>query len=652
MPIKKLDQNTINQISAGEVVERPASVVKELLDNSIDAGATKITIRIKNGGMSMIEVEDNGCGINRDELLLAFDAHTTSKIQTLEDLNNLITMGFRGEALSTIKAVSEVSASSKTEGQDVGYAVDFFAEKKVEDRTGDISKNEDISVRKTARETGTTVTVTNIFQLIPARLKYLKTDKTEHRYILSTVLPYFLIYPKIHFIFENDGKVQYNLPPVDDIQDGIFSKIRLKDALKDGWTTDPIPFFYDGEGLSVTGFVAHPKFNSKSVLDTFIFINGRPIKDRGIMKSVLQGFDRFMPYGQKVPFCLSLKLRPELVDVNVHPRKEEVRFANPYRIYSSIEQAVRKGVERAVGAEFKNESYSSDDSDNSVGYSRLRSRTASSSKNFLFDREVGESYSRDTSSNKATNREIRFDSTNRVGDVHGSLEFSKNILRFGTIGTECEGVIDKESVSGSSEIPKLNGKISNVRSLSQLFNKYIVVEFEDRVWVVDQHAAAERVTFEKLKKNLEKDNKSSQKLMLPEVLKLNQVENEFVLEHVDFFNKLGFEVEKGQSDNLVVNAIPSELLGADVTQMFKSIFEDEDFQQNMKKEFEKLRDSVIATMACHTSVRTGQPLKHEEMKYLIESLLLCENPYSCPHGRPAVWVLVLNDIDKHFYRTY
>ncbi|MFH1547479.1 MAG: DNA mismatch repair endonuclease MutL, partial [bacterium] len=328
--IHKLDQKVIDQIAAGEVVERPSSVLKELLENSIDADSTIITVKIRNGGIDYLEVQDKGVGISKDDLDECLNSHSTSKILQIDDIENIDTLGFRGEALSSISSVSTISVVSKERDSEElgGY--------KIKSIFGDKSETSSAS-----RDVGTTIVVESLFQNIPARKKFLKSGKTEYRKILDVFQKIVLINPHIHFILFNDDKQVFNLPLVTDSQKGTLHPQRVSEIVKN---IKLLPIFYDGEGITIGGFVGHPKHFSSRVSDQYIFVNGRGIWDSGIAKSISLGASRYIPVGSKIPFVISITILPHLIDVNVHPQKSEIRFANPYRVYSAVEDAVKKSL--------------------------------------------------------------------------------------------------------------------------------------------------------------------------------------------------------------------------------------------------------------------------------------------------------------------
>ena len=595
--LNELSQDVVNKIAAGEVVERPSSVVKELVDNSIDAGADKIQIKVVNGGIDLIEVSDNGSGIPKESLANIFKPHTTSKISSLEDLNNLLTMGFRGEALSTIVSVSDVVLASKYLNSDSAFEIEYKG-------------INDFSVKKVAREVGTVVTVRNIFANIPARRKYLKSAQTEYKKILDILYPYFLIYPNIHFTLIKDEKKVSDLISIPDSKAGSISKERVKDVLKGEFTDRMLKLFFNGNGVEIQGVTAHPQDHQKTFANQYIFVNNRPIWDSGIAKAVIQGYERYIPFGEKVPFIINIKINPDQIDVNVHPRKEEIRFLNPFRVYASVTEAVSKAVRASVSYKIESE----------------------------FKPTVFTSGS--VKKKEYTNRNITF-SPNQSASVRDSLLFSKEVLD--------ESSYIKTGTSDNTQVDEKEGE--GIRSIFQIFNKYIVIEFEnDILWIIDQHAAAERINFEKFKK-IKGGNGDKQSLLVPAVIPVSESELIVFNELKSIFSDLGFDYEIGKEE-IIINSVPVEFINTDFKKLFDEIFSLGNEQSDISKEANKLKEDILATMACHSSVRSGQSLHREEMIDIYKRLIKCENPYSCPHGRPAVWKLKLSEIDSNFERTY
>jgi DNA mismatch repair protein MutL len=593
--LHKLSEQVVNQIAAGEVIERPASVVKELVDNSIDAGATKISIKLRDGGISLIEVADNGVGIPKEDLADVFTAHTTTKLESLDDLNTLMSMGFRGEALSTIVAVSETSMISKFEDEDIANEIIFDAPS-------------EFKIKKAPRETGTVVRVENIFENIPVRKKYLKTPQTEYRNVLNILTPYFLIYPNIHWEVYKDGKQVIDF--VDrDSKAGRIDKERVNEVIKQDFVERMETVFFEGNGMKISGLVAHPSDHMSRTKFQYIFVNGRNVWDNGIARGVIQAYERYIPHGKKVPFILNIQIKPELVDVNVHPRKEEVKFLNPYRVYSSVEQAVSKSIEKLVS--YKN----------------------------IPEKESFEGVPKDYNKHRTQSRDINF---SKGGSVRDSLNFSKAALQKS----------DQQSFfeQGENLEENPNKQVEKeIKDIHQIFNKYIIVEFENSIWVIDQHAAAERITFEKLSKATEIQNTDTQNLLVTQEISTDDAGSEFVNENLELFQSLGFNIET-KKEKLHITSVPVEFVDADIEKLFEEVLELD--IEELQNDLNRLKEDMVATMACHTSIRTGQKLDIPLMKDVYYNLIDCENPYSCPHGRPIVWKMRIDEIDSKFDRTY
>ncbi len=593
--LKKLPQEVVNQIAAGEVIERPASVVKELVDNSIDAGSTKISIKLRDGGISLIEVSDNGVGIPKEDLNEVFAAHTTSKLESLEDLNTLLSMGFRGEALSTIVAVSETSMTSKFEDESIANEIVFEGP-------------DEFKLKKAARESGTVVRVENIFEKIPVRKKYLKTPQTEYRNILNTLTPYFLIYPNIHWELYKDGKQVVDF--VDrDSSAGDIHKERVDEVIKQDFVERMETVFFEGNGMKISGLVAHPSDHMTRTKYQYIFVNGRNVWDNGIARGVIQAYERYIPHGKKVPFILNIQIKPELVDVNVHPRKEEVRFLNPYRVYSSVEQAVSKSIEKLV-------SYIN-----------------------IPEKESFKGVPKDYAQKSFQSRDINF---SKGGTVRDSLNFSKAALQ----KSEQPSFFRQSETAGESFERQAEKEIKTVH---QIFNKYIILEFDSSVWIIDQHAAAERITFEKLSKTTEIQNTDTQNLLVFQEISTDDAGLEFIEENLELFKNLGFNIEV-EHKKVHITSVPVEFVDSELGKLFGEVLELD--IEELQKDLNRLKEDLIATMACHTSIRTGQKLDISLMKDVYYNLLDCDNPYSCPHGRPIVWKMSIEEIDSKFDRTY
>jgi DNA mismatch repair protein MutL len=544
-------------------------------------------------------VSDNGIGIPKEDLSEVFTAHTTTKLESIEDLNTLMSMGFRGEALSTIVAVSNTSMISKFEDEEIANEIFFEAPS-------------DFKIKKAAREQGTIVKVENIFEKIPVRKKYLKTAQTEYRNILNTLTPYFLIYPNVHWELYKDGKQVVDLLNTGN-KAGKIDKTRVNEVVKQDFVERMETVFFEGNGMKISGLVSHPSDHFSRTKYQYIFVNGRNVWDNGIARAVIQAYDRYIPHGQKVPFVLNVQIKPDLVDVNVHPRKEEVKFLNPYRVYSAVEQAVNTSIDKLVS------------------YKNIPEKESFEG--------VSTNYIKETSQHSHSSRDINFSKGSSVKD---SLNFSKAALENSNQKSFFEEM-------ESDEIEEVAQSQKEIKSFHQIFNKYIIIEFEDTIWVIDQHAAAERITFEKLSKSTEVENTDTQNLLVPEKIETDDASVEFIKEHLETFKNLGFNIEV-KTDEITINSVPIEFIDANIKQLITEVLEIDN--EEMKDDLDRLKKDLVATMACHTSIRTGQKLDVSLMKDVYYNLIDCDNPYSCPHGRPIVWKMSIEQIDSKFDRTY
>ncbi len=615
--IKKLDPNLVDQIAAGEVVERPASVVKELVENSIDAGADKIEIVIEDGGKKSISIKDNGLGMSVEDLEVAVESHTTSKIESLDDIVNIRTLGFKGEALSSIASVSKMQIISLEEGGDNAYKVLVDGGEKSEPEI-------------TSRNRGTTITVEDIFYNVPARRKFLKTDKTEYRKILEVFSPIALINPQVHFILKSDGREVYNLPSIKDVNQGAIHPDRLSELFKD---IDFVELFYDGESITVGGVVAHPRHHKSRTRNRYVFVNGRPVWDSGIVKAVSVGANRFIPATEKVPFAISVNISPKYVDVNVHPQKSEVRFSNPYRVYSAVEKAVKAAYEKDL-----------QENESDAEFARFR---------------------KDGVRQGLSHTEAKEIDTRKVYDSEDSLRFSRMVLEDSRQSdkrktsnhreddSEAPSFFSAESSGSTNEDITIESHATFGAPTQQFLNRYIVTERGNELWIIDQHAAAERIRFETLLDNYENKSIESQLLMDAQEIELSKSEAAFVNENMETLEQLGYSLEIVDSA-IKLKAVPALLQGGDHESVIMEILDEleqiDDFADKQGILRGKYRDSVIATMACHSSVRMNRKLARQEADGIVKDLMRCRNSYSCPHGRPIIWKLSPKEIEKHFER--
>ncbi len=599
--IIKLHSNLINKIAAGEVVERPASVLKELVENSIDAGSNKITINIKNAGIDLIEVIDNGRGMSKDDASIACDSHSTSKITSLKDLENINSMGFRGEALASISSVAELELQTKNKKENTGTLVKIDNSKK-------------IKIEETSTNKGTRISIRNLFAKVPARKKFLKSQSTEYKHILATFYNYALAFPNIHFIFTHNGKEIHNLPISSKDSFNKELKIRINDLFGNKISSKLVELKYNSPYIQILGFTGHPSLARSRRSYQLIFLNKRPINNNLISKAVYDSYRGLIPKGRYPIFFLFIKMNPIEVDVNVHPRKSEVKFENPQKIFSAVKQSAKHTLLQFV----KNDAKKALDKYSYLNTNPKISKPAE--KNILKPQSYKGTYKPlDSKPNKKT--------------ISQSMQFSEELLK-----------PSYTSPSKPSYIPY---------KACQVFNEFIIIEKDNYLQIIDQHAAAERVTYEHLHNQLDKKNIDTQKLLIPDTIELNKIEFEVVNENKKMLNELGIRISLFGDKSFKIEEVPALISKADISKLIEDLISDLNSDKIGKEadSFKDLKDHIIATMACHSSIRAGMKLNQQEMEDLVKKLLNCDNPYSCPHGRPIIWKISKQELEKKFKRT-
>lgn len=645
--IKVLDQSTINKIAAGEVIERPSSVVKELVENALDAGANAVTVEIKDGGTSLIRITDNGSGIEKNQIQLAFLRHSTSKIRSVEDLLTISSLGFRGEALSSITAVSQVELITKTKPSLTGvrYLIDGGKEKSIED---------------IGAPDGTTFIVRNLFYNTPARRKFLKSATTEGGYIGDLLERLALSHPEVSFRLISQGSNKLYTSGNGQLKDVIYGIFGRE------VTANIMPLEYKGEKFSVSGFIGKPSMVRGNRIHENYFINGRYIKSGVISKAIEDAYSGFcMP--KKYPFtCLNFTINPEIIDVNVHPTKMELRFSDSEGIGKEIYQCIldclshRNVIPEVVTSEHKISNYTPKPQITGQINSQINNQSnkpvtkvvenripepfekARTSSLFVFDKP--NPYK--TSAPIAEKAQVATPPVNNnVNDkeiikaklpekVFVEPEVSKAPVQLSFADTE-KKLLDEKSVPEH-------------KIIGQLFDTYWLVEFDQKAYLIDQHAAHEKVLYEKYMKRMHEGSIASQQLMPPEIITLNLASGQVLKDNLDYFHSMGFEIESFGGNEYTVRAVPLELYGSSGKDMVLEIIDD--LMQNSRgKDLETIKDR-IATMACKAAVKGNNKLNFSEIKTLINDLLSLENPYNCPHGRPTMISMSKYEIEKKFKR--
>jgi DNA mismatch repair protein MutL len=619
--IKILSNDVINQIAAGEVVERPASVLKELLENSIDASATEIKVYISAFGTEKIQIIDNGHGILKEDIDRVFLKHATSKISNINDLDEIQTFGFRGEALASISSVSEVILQTKHDTEEIGTEVIY--------KNGSIVSQKPCSISK-----GTDIQILNLFENIPARKKFLKSKSTENRILIEIFNKFSLANPKVTFHLNIDGTSKtYQGEGLD----GRISKV-LKVKVE-----DLIDVYYDGE-VKVSGFVIHPRNFLKNKSSQYIFVNHRTVTDSTIYKAVVDGFDTFLMKHQYPGFVLFVDLPSHLVDVNVHPRKTEVRFRNGQDIYKSVRLAVNAGLVRKLRKEVETKLSIHLQNDKPAYSDDSEIKQTISEPHIKYDAGVMHTNQNDAVSVQEF-EDFLFESTKEsiVEVADNELELKSNI-------TQQALEFNKEIVDpieNEQNEPKLFLNFSNA---TQLLNSYILADNGKDILVIDQHAASERYFYEKYLKQLRSKDVLSKVLLFPEVVTLQEYEASILEEHKNLFIDLGFDFEIFGTDEIKITKVPEFVKLDNFSKLIHKLISDILENKELSTIKEKVFHETAAILACHTAVRFGDILGKDEIIKILKDLMTCEDPYNCPHGRPVMQEFSKYDIEKRFKR--
>ena len=607
--IRRLPNGLINKIAAGEVIERPASAVKELVENSIDAGATKIEIIMRNGGRTFISVTDNGCGMSKQDLVLAVERHATSKLPT-DNLDNISTFGFRGEALPSIGAVSRLTIKTRSKDMDTGWSINVTG--------GDIE-----AVVPSSVKIGTQVEIRDLFYATPARLKFLKTDRTETGRTIEVIRRIAMVNPNISFTL-NDGTrtnirfngAQGNLPNI--------QLSRIGEVLGRDFEENSLLIEAEREGFILTGYAGLPTLNRRTSSHQFLFVNGRPVQDKLVYGAVRAAYSDFLAYDRHPFVVLFLDAPKSTLDVNVHPAKSEVRFQEPGLVRGLIIGALKKTLTEA--------GYQTS---STVSNAALGILNKSISKVAPTDaRSPGHSYqTREPSQNNYLPSSF---ANNEIANRHLSLN-SAPMAR-----TDSPSHQSFESLNEMASFPLGAAQ-------AQLHKNYIVAQTNEGLVIVDQHAAHERLVYEKMKIDLKEGGIKRQVLLIPEVVDLEHVKIQRLLELKDDFARLGLILEKFGEGAILVREIPSILGDINVKSLVIDIADElEEFGSSTILE-DKL-GHICGTIACHSSVRSGRTLRVEEMNALLREMEATPHSGQCNHGRPTYVELKLSDIEKLFGR--
>lgn len=606
--IKVLPESLINQIAAGEVVERPASVVKELVENSIDAGARSIVVELKDSGKSFIKIIDDGCGMIPEDLELALQRHATSKIRDEADLWKIKTMGFRGEALASISSVSKMIIRSKT--------AEDLAGTEIQSVGGEIKLKQEVGMAA-----GTQIEVYDLFFNTPARQKYLKQDSTELGHVTSILNMIALAHPELSFKLVHNEKVIFDLARSSDLIS------RVADIFGKATSEAMLPLFYGGTAFQIDGFIGKPLLSRSTSQHQYFFVNGRPIQHFLLANTIKTAFHSMLMENKKPVFILNIKIDPALIDVNVHPRKTEIRFEDQQSLIKVVYGAVKTALEKNIlipkgfteSQRYMSDNFPKDEVGGANGGGRGLMRMG-----------TGNAFAggRDKMQNGL------FEPENATKSLPGQTLANE-------LGVDFDADLMKTREAGGLKL--------NMKPISQVFNSYIVAENEDGLVLIDQHAAHERVRYEELISQFENQEKSVQPLLMALQMELSNEEVSMIKDSLDIFNGLGFEIEPFGGNTFVLHAVPAFLAKENMEEVVKGVLDDILNQKNTSKMHGR-SEEILTYMSCRSAIKFGQKLSLLEMQSLIMQMEKLKRPYTCPHGRPTMVSLTMDELGKMFGR--
>ena len=670
--IRVLSEDTIDKIAAGEVVERPMSVVKELVENAMDAGSSAVTVEIKNGGIDFIRVTDNGQGIDAGQVRIAFARHATSKIRSVEDLSNISSMGFRGEALSSIAAVSQVELITKTKDAITGvrYAIEGAVEKDFEE---------------VGAPDGTTFLVKNLFYNTPVRRKFLKQPQTEGNYVAELLERLALARPDISFKFVQNGQVKFHTPGNGDLKEVIYRIYGREVA------NHLVPIEVKDERLSIKGFLGKPEINRSNRNFEHYFINSRYVKSKLLAKAIEDGYKQYVMQ-HKFPFVvLHFDIQGEDVDVNVHPTKMEVRFSDEQYVYKAVVQNIIttfRSKELIVNASFGKDNRINK-TENKPTYDKTKvpepymvqkitpdavkaapvivsNPTPAAPKEIQPVKELEESSNLNhlglpitPETKKVTPFVIDFEEEHLPVVKEPSLQENYGNEKAKVVEEKTETAVSGNTLEHIQILESTQETLFGEQFLSekaketyeilgQIFGTYWIVAYSDRMYMIDQHAAHEKVKYERLVKAVREKEVLSQSVMPPVIIQTSAKEEQVVLEHLEAFLDMGFEIEEFGDHTFCMRAVPVDLFGCSYQELFREMV-DEMMEGNLNGTPDVVLEK-LASMACKAAVKGNMKISREEAVKLIDELLTLDNPYHCPHGRPTIISMSKQEVEKKFKR--
>ena len=630
MSIKQLPPHLINQIAAGEVVERPASAIKELLENALDAGATQIDIDIEQGGVKRIRIRDNGQGIPKAELPLALSRHATSKIASLDDLENVLSFGFRGEALPSIASISRLTVSSKSQDADEAWQLQGNGQEQFDDP------------EPCAHATGTTIDVRDLFFNVPARRKFLKTEKTEFRHLEDVVKKVALSRFETGFTLRHNQKPVLNLKPATNVE---MAERRVAEICGPAFTEQSIRVEHEGADLKLTGWIGLPTFSRSQADLQFFYVNHRIVKDRVVTHAIRQSYQDVLYHGRHPAYVLFLDIDPTKVDVNAHPTKHEVRFRESSLVHGFMYRSLHKTLadlrpQDQLSADTQTDTFVTASQTSSLQDSlRYASLADQQSLNIPVKEQVNlyrrlhgdeptpQAASTDDQQSPDTSRPTQTQSFSNQNSLANSSHSMP--VQLGTADT--------------GEVPPLGFAVAQIHGI------FILAENAHGLIVVDMHAAHERITYEYLKRSMAEDSIRSQPLLVPLAISVSKKEADCADSNPETFQTLGFTLSRLSPEKITVRSVPSLLKNSDIESLVRDVLSDLLMHGNSER-IQQAMNEILSTMACHGSVRANHRLTIPEMNALLRDMERTERSGQCNHGRPTWTQMSLNQLDKLFMR--
>ncbi len=605
--IKILPEEIASKIAAGEVIQRPESVVKELIENSIDAGAKNITVILKDAGKTLIQVIDDGYGMDEEDAVLAFERHATSKIQTYEDLENIRTLGFRGEALASIAAVSQVEMKTKTPDSELATLVKIEGGKLIE-------------VSKTSAPTGTSVAVKNLFFNTPARRNFLKSKYTEFKHAYEAFIRFALAYPEISFEFISDDEQVAKFERTD-------FETRIKQVFGEEFFKTLIPVDEKTEYISIYGFTSKPEFSKKTKSDQFIFLNRRYIVNRSINHAVYNAYEHLIDKGSFPSFILMISLDPRHIDVNVHPSKLEVKFDDEPGVYNFVRAVIKHSLSKfSLIPELTIESTGEVKLTPSTNLDEIKKQLINLTEPIKEKIQKEQQFSLDII-------------TSSFPEASTPIETKFSSEKAEKISKEIRSEIPSEEEKGQSDSI----------TFMQVHNKYIIAQIKTGLMIIDQHVAHERILYERALDSLNSNSPFTQQLLFPQTIELTPADIAIVKELKDYLVNLGFDLRIFGKNTVILYGVPPEVKQGAEKKILQEIIELYKENSNAEPKLSE-RENLAKAFACKAAIKAGDKLTPEEIQVLIDQLFLTRNPYVCPHGRPIIIKISIEELDKRFGR--